>query len=152
MVTGQGRTCRALLTQTVNMLLLFFGVARGAVMNAGGVPYAISNPAADGEYSLDFEENVKGRVEHFDVYGEVQTGYSQVYWTRNAPISLPPALVERFNGKVMAITGYEVDQVVSPHAPPAPPAGTPLSGTGIIQTCEVERCRARRTDSRRAPR
>ncbi|CAE7423852.1 unnamed protein product [Symbiodinium natans] len=55
--------------------------------------------------------NVKGKVEHFDVYGEVRTRYSQVYWTRNAPINLPKDLVDRFDGKVMAITGYEVDQV-----------------------------------------
>ena len=58
-----------------------------------------------------FQSNVEGKVEHFDVYGEVQTSYSQVYWTRNNPINLPPELVKRFKGKVMAITGYEVDQV-----------------------------------------
>ena len=45
-----------------------------------------------------------GEVEHFDVYGEVRTMYSQVYWTRNAPIALPPEIVERFKGKVMANT------------------------------------------------
>ena len=27
---------------------------------------------------MDFELNVEGKVEHFDVYGEVQTLYSQV--------------------------------------------------------------------------
>ena len=58
-----------------------------------------------------FQSNVEGKVEHFDVYGEVQTSYSQVYWTRNNPINLPPELVKRFKGKIMAITGYEVDQV-----------------------------------------
>lgn len=89
------------------------------VMNAGGVPYKISNPPGStnnwvgtpGNYSTNFNENVKGPVEYFDVYGEVQTQYSQVYWTRNAPIDLPASLVKRFEGKVMAITGYEVDQV-----------------------------------------
>ena len=50
-------------------------------------------------------------VEHFDVYGEVRTKYSQVYWTRNTPINLPKSLIERFKGKTMAITGYEIDQV-----------------------------------------
>ena len=54
-------------------------------------------------------------MEHFDVYGEVHTKYSQVYWTRNTAINLPPSLVARFKGKVMAITGYEVDQA-SPHS------------------------------------
>ena len=81
---------------------------------------AISNPPGStkgwigtpGDYSTDFEHNVDGKVEHFDVYGEVQTKYSQVYWTRNAPIALPPELVKRFSGKTMAITGYEIDQVV----------------------------------------
>ena len=89
------------------------------VMNAGGIPYKISNPPGStanwegtpGTYSTDFNTNVKGPVEHFDVYGEVRTRYSEVYWTRNTPINLPDELVQRFAGKVMAITGYEVDQV-----------------------------------------
>ena len=95
-----------------------------ANMNQGGVPYAISNPPGStehwegtpGSYSTEFERNVEGPVEHFDVYGEVQTLYSQVYWTRNSPVDLPPSLVSRFAGKVMAITGYEVDQVIHPGA------------------------------------
>jgi len=93
--------------------------AQPEVMNKGGVPYSISNPPGStkdwigkpGHYSTNFNTNVKGPVEHFDVYGEVQTKYSQVYWTRNTPINLPPDLVKRFDGKVMAITGYEIDQV-----------------------------------------
>jgi hypothetical protein len=52
-------------------------------------------------------------MEYFDVYGIVQTRYSQVYWTRNPPVDLPADLIERFAGKVMAITGYEVDQVMT---------------------------------------
>ena len=95
-----------------------------ANMNQGGVPYAISNPPGStpdwegtpGSYSTQFEGNVEGAVEHFDVYGEVQTLYSQVYWTRNSPVDLPASLVSRFAGKVMAITGYEVDQVIHPGA------------------------------------
>ena len=75
---------------------------------------AFSNPPGSyptwhgtpGDYSTEFESNVDGgAVDHFDVYGEVRTMYSQVYWTRNAPIALPPDIVERFRGKVMAITG-----------------------------------------------
>ena len=97
-----------------------------ANMNQGGVPYAISNPPGStedwegtpGSYSTQFEANVEGRVEHFDVYGEVQTLYSQVYWTRNSPVDLPASLVSRFAGKVMAITGYEVDQVIHPGPKP----------------------------------
>ena len=55
-------------------------------------PYRIANPAPN------TSEVRRHRGEFFDVYGEVQTRYSQVYWTRNAPIALPPALVERFKG------------------------------------------------------
>ena len=55
------------------------------VMNAGGVPYAISNPPGStpnwkgqpGNYSTNFNTNVAGKVEFFDVYGEVHTKYSQ---------------------------------------------------------------------------
>lgn len=94
------------------------------IMNEGGIPYQISNKPLLSEeqdveaqiYQTDFEQHPDGAggapVEHFDVYGEVQTMYSQVYWTRNEPIALPDALVTRFQNKVMAITGYEVDQVV----------------------------------------
>eukprot|EP00501_MAST-03F_sp_TOSAG23-6_P002649 GSMAST32.ASY1.ANO1.2793.1 assembled CDS len=84
------------------------------VMNKGGVPYKISNALGDG-YSTDFEKNqLHGKVEHFDVYGEVRTNYSQIYWTRNNEINLPSAIVERFKDKVMVITGYEIDQVIHP--------------------------------------
>eukprot|EP00756_Hemistasia_phaeocysticola_P029881 Hpha_TRINITY_DN16259_c2_g9::TRINITY_DN16259_c2_g9_i1::g.16440::m.16440 len=113
------------------------------LMNAGGHPYWISNPPGStkdwvgtpGTYSTDFESN-HGKVEHFDVYGEVHTKYSQVYWTRNAPINLPPALVERFAGKVMVITGYEVDQVT--HSGPqinSTTKGNTLGGFACYPDC-----------------
>ena len=106
------------------------------VMNAGGVPYTISNPAPEGHFSTEFANE---SPEYFDVYAEVKTRYSQVYWTRSPNLPLPKDIVERFEGKVMAITGYEVDQVmktpdgdksvpiynaynhVSPRHPPASP-------------------------------
>jgi hypothetical protein len=114
------------------------------VMNKGGVPYSISNPPGStrgwvgkpGQYSTNFNENVKGPVEHFDVYGEVRTKYSQVYWTRNTPINLPPELVARFAGKTMAITGYEIDQVT--HEGPQPgstTSGDTLGGFACYPEC-----------------
>ena len=55
----------------------------------------------------------RGNVEYFDVYSPlVKTRYSQVYWTMMDSVPLPPALVQRFAGKTMAITGWESDQVV----------------------------------------
>lgn len=116
-------------------------------MNQAGVPYAISNPPGSspdwhgtpGTYSTDFESNVVGSVGHFDVYGEVQTMYSQVYWTRNSPIDLPPEIISQFRGKVMAITGYEVDQVT--HIGPKPrytTEGEALGGFSCYPDCGAD--------------
>eukprot|EP00051_Salpingoeca_urceolata_P000901 m.37097 g.37097 ORF g.37097 m.37097 type:complete len:446 (-) comp11073_c0_seq2:1645-2982(-) len=91
----------------VSMLVLAAVALATADMNQGGIPYTISNPkSSSGTYSTAFTG------EYFDVYGEVQTRYSQVYWKRNDPVPLPEEVVKRFDGKVMAITGYEIDQVV----------------------------------------
>ena len=109
------------------LLRVACGAEPAGNMNRGGVPYAISNPPGStpgwrgtpGRYETDFHASVAGApVEHFDVYGEVRTRYSEVYWTTNAPVRLPEALIARFNGKVMAITGYEIDQVVHPGPQP----------------------------------
>jgi len=112
-------------------------------MNQGGVPYAISNPPGStsdwvgtpGNYSTNFNTNVKGTVEHFDVYGEVRTKYSQVYWNQNAPIVLPPAIIERFKGKVMVITGYEVDQVTHSAPENSSSRGDYLGGFSCYPDC-----------------
>jgi hypothetical protein len=77
-----------------------------ANMNVGGIPYTISNPSHHGKYSTEFTQ------EYFDVYSEIRTRYSEVYWTRNDPVPLPKEITDRFKDKVMAITGYEVDQVI----------------------------------------
>eukprot|EP00658_Telonema_sp_P-2_P011110 TRINITY_DN14225_c0_g1_i3.p1 TRINITY_DN14225_c0_g1~~TRINITY_DN14225_c0_g1_i3.p1 ORF type:complete len:942 (-),score=213.51 TRINITY_DN14225_c0_g1_i3:82-2907(-) len=51
--------------------------------------------------------------EYFDVWApEMATHYGEVFWTSQGTLPLPPAIVERFKGKVMAITGYEQDQVM----------------------------------------
>ena len=106
------------------------------IMNQGGVPYQISNPdPSSGIYSTNFNGNVHGPVEHFDVYGEVRTKYSQVYWTRNLPIELPPALVARFSGKVMVITGYEIDQVTHAAAENSSTHGDSLGGFSCFPDC-----------------
>ena len=116
--------------------------ALGHFMNGGGVPYKISNEdsSTGASYNTDFETNAGGKVEHFDVYGEVRTVYSQVYWTRNAPIQLPKDIVERFKGKTIAITGYEVDQVT--HSGPekgssTSPDGSTLGGFSCYPSCDA---------------
>eukprot|EP00980_Cylindrotheca_fusiformis_P031435 scaffold26366_cov117-Cylindrotheca_fusiformis.AAC.6 len=73
-------------------------------MNKGG-DYKIAN-------SDTFDTNYKGR-EYFDVYSKaIKTLYSQVHWQGHGNIPLPDDIIERFaGGKLMAVTGYEVDQV-----------------------------------------
>jgi hypothetical protein len=54
-----------------------------------------------------------GSVEFFDVYSPpIRSRYSQVIWTMLDAVPLPEELVKRFDGKTMAITGYESDQVI----------------------------------------
>ena len=72
-------------------LLFFFQSCLAINMNQKGLPYSISNP--NGIYSTDMETNINGKVEHFDVYGEVRTKFTQVYWTYNNLVNLPPELV-----------------------------------------------------------
>ena len=41
----------------------------------------------------------------------IATHYGEVFWTSQGNQPLPQHIVDRFKGKVMAITGYEQDQV-----------------------------------------
>lgn len=51
-------------------------------------------------------------VEFFDVYSPtVKTLYSQVFWKGLDPVELPADIVKRFDGKGMAVVGFELDQV-----------------------------------------
>lgn len=50
--------------------------------------------------------------EFFDVYSpEIRTRYSEVYWRMQDPVPLPAYIQDRFNQSIIAIVGYEVDQV-----------------------------------------
>ncbi|KAG7355191.1 stress up-regulated Nod 19 domain containing protein [Nitzschia inconspicua] len=77
-------------------------------MNQGGLPYRIAN-------APDFDTNELSKsYEYFDMYSlPIKTLYSQVHWTSHGDIKLPDDIIERFqeDGKVMALMGYEVDQV-----------------------------------------
>ena len=51
--------------------------------------------------------------EYFNVYSpEIATTYGENYWTSMGVHPLPDHIVKRFKGKVIAITGYEMDQVM----------------------------------------
>ncbi|KAL3928147.1 MAG: hypothetical protein SGARI_005125 [Bacillariaceae sp.] len=77
-------------------------------MNQGGLPYTIANAP-----TYDTEELSKS-YEYFDVYSlPIKPLYSEVHWTSHGHLPLPDEVIQRFeNGKVMALMGYEVDQVL----------------------------------------
>ena len=67
--------------------------------------YTIANPTAKTPNSMPFQG------EYFELLGpEVTTRYSEVFW-HTQPIQLPEDIINRFDNKVMAVTGYEVDIV-----------------------------------------
>lgn len=80
---------------------------------------ATSSNNMNGEYTIANPNPASGVVwnseyqqEFFDVYTpNISTQYSECFWTMIGPVPLPDAIVKRFDEKVMAITGYEVDQV-----------------------------------------
>ena len=81
-------------------------VASGMAEHMNGAKaYSISN-------ALTPADSIRShRGEYFDLLGKLRrTRYSEVSWN-NEPMHLPQPLVDRFFGKVMAITGFEVDIV-----------------------------------------
>jgi hypothetical protein len=74
--------------------------------NMNSIQYTIANPTnTTPKPSLPFYG------EYFEVLGpEVTTKYSQVYW-KSQPVELPADIVDRFDEKIMAVTGMEVDIV-----------------------------------------
>mmetsp|Transcript_78311 Transcript_78311/g.151216 ORF Transcript_78311/g.151216 Transcript_78311/m.151216 type:complete len:904 (+) Transcript_78311:70-2781(+) len=71
--------------------------------------------------------------EFFDVWApEIATHYGEVFWTDQGNLPLPPEIVQRFRGKAIAITGYEMDQVMvtptdQPGANPAADVSVPIN-------------------------
>ena len=83
--------------------------------NMNGDVYGISNPNtySKNQFSAVFEQ-INSSYEYFDVYSPpITSRYADVYWTMMPKVDLPEKIVNRFDGKIMALTGYEVDQVFS---------------------------------------
>jgi len=71
--------------------------------------YLISDPAT-GKHRPAAPFAHRGK--YIDVYSfNISTRYSEVYWTMQPPVPLPPSFVAEFDGKPVVITGYEVDSV-----------------------------------------
>ena len=97
----------------LNVLLLNTISHAHSNANMNGIIYGISNP--DTYSKIPFPtiyEKINSSYEFFDVYSPpITTRYAEVYWTMMPKVELPEKIVNRFNGKIMAITGYETDQV-----------------------------------------
>jgi hypothetical protein len=69
-----------------------------------------------------------GGAEYFDVYSPlISQLYSQVYWKALPPVQLPAHVRSKFDGRTMAIIGFEVDQVQNPTVPAAGGSAQPGS-------------------------
>jgi len=78
--------------------------------NMNGKYSVASGDRQDVKFNDDYAS--KGH-EFFDVWApEIATHYGEVFWTDQGNQPLPPEIVKRFQGKVIAITGYEMDQVM----------------------------------------
>jgi hypothetical protein len=96
---------------------LQYAMASGANQNMNG-EYAVASGARQNvNFNTDYAS--KGH-EYFDVWApDIATHYGDVFWTDQGSLHLPSDIVERFAGKVIAITGYEQDQVmVQPQGSP----------------------------------
>jgi len=122
------------------MALRVFSAAALVGNAVAGVPGHRSEVPANlnGRYSVasgsrqevDFNDDYASKGhEFFDVWGpEIATHYGEVFWTDQRSNPLPAHIVERFKDKVMAITGYEMDQVmVSPVGHPGEHPGKDVS-------------------------
>lgn len=83
-------------------------------------------PGATGNFSTNFKD-YPGGVEYFEVYhGPITSHYGEVWWTSTSN-DLPPDVVKRFDGKVMAIVGLEMDQVRKGAGPSGEDVSLPIT-------------------------
>ena len=80
--------------------------------NMNGIYALSSTPKQDVSKFPKQYRDYPGGANYFDVYSPVITSlYSQVFWKGLEPVSIPSQVREEFDGKVMAVIGFEVDQV-----------------------------------------
>jgi hypothetical protein len=98
----QSNTAIPLKMRVSVLLLALPWFVAAANMNIG--QYKIAN---SGTHRTDYHND-----EFFEVYSPpIKTLYSQVFWKMQEAVPLPNDIQERFADKIMAVTGYEVDQV-----------------------------------------
>lgn len=96
------------------LLVTLFGVALGSESNLNG-DYVLSETPGAQQTAQKFPKRFSDyprKPTYFDVYSPtIKTLYSQVFWKSLPPVDLPEDIVKRFDGKGMAVVGFEMDQV-----------------------------------------
>jgi hypothetical protein len=97
----------------MQILLNFLSLQTLAHANMNGDTYGISNPNTSSKNPFPtVYEKINSNYEYFDVYSPpITSRYAEVYWTMMPKVELSKEIINRFNGKVMAVVGYESDQV-----------------------------------------
>jgi hypothetical protein len=103
------------------MAILTWLMLQQAVFASAGVPnmngaYRVQNTNS---FNTNFSSypplgRPNNTVKYVEVYSAeaIETVYSQVWWTMSSLSPFPDAMVKQYDGKVMAIVGYEFDQVI----------------------------------------
>ena len=97
-------------TLVLALLLVPCVLAANFTRNMNGRYQIASGARQDVPFNDDYAS--KGH-EYFDVWApEMATHYGEVFWTDQHDQPLPAEVVQKFKGKVIALTGYEQDQVM----------------------------------------
>ena len=94
-------------------LIAFVGAVPSTSPNMNGAYLLTPTPNASDTSKMPTNyKDYPGGVEYFEVYSdEITSLYSQVFWKGLSPVPIPADVVARFDGKVMAVVGFEMDQV-----------------------------------------
>jgi hypothetical protein len=109
------------MTVVVLLVPMLVATVLGTSRNMNGMYKVASGSQEDPLKGVNFNYDYASKGhEYFDVWApEIATHYGEAFWTDQGNLPLPEAIQQRFKGKVMAITGYEQDQVmVSPVGKP----------------------------------
>ena len=111
-MTGSG-VWRSVAACVAVAVLAHINAINGETMNDGVYTISNSNPNSATAYDTKY----RGK-EFFDIYSPpIRTTYGQVYWRMMDEVPLPQNIIDRFENKVMAVVGYEVDQVARDDEP-----------------------------------
>lgn len=98
----------ARLSTTAALAAVASAAPKKATMNG---EYAVTS-VGDVDTNWNSDYATKG-YDYFDVWApEIATRYGEVFWTDQGATPLPDDIVKRFDGKVIAIQGYEQNQVM----------------------------------------